>query len=267
MQRVRSGDAEIAYQVMGDGPAVVLLHAFPANHEMWVPAAEILSTRYRLILPDLRGHGDSEIGDGPATMAKHAADIARVCDETGIGRAIFVGVSIGGYALFEFWRRYRQRVSALILCDTRASADSPEAQANRLKSAEEAVQRGPEAVIDGLVPKLLGQSTQTARPDLVAAARRMMLKMSADDIAQVQRGMAERPDSIPTLKTIDVPSMVLVGDADVLTPVAEAEVIRQNIPRCELRVIAKAGHYSPFEQHQTAATLIRQFLDGLPRVS
>src|SRR5690242_21738279 len=133
MQRVRSGDAEIAYQVMGDGPAVLLLHAFPANHEMWVPAAEILSTRYCLILPDLRGHGDSEVGEGPATMEKHAADLARVCDETGIGRAVFVGVSIGGYILFEFWRRHRQRVRALVLSDTRPQADTEEGRANRLK--------------------------------------------------------------------------------------------------------------------------------------
>ncbi|HKC70437.1 MAG TPA: alpha/beta fold hydrolase, partial [Terriglobales bacterium] len=122
MERIKSGDAEIAYQVLGKGAPVVLLHPFPANHEFWKPAAERLATRYRVLLPDLRGHGDSEVGEGPATMEKHAADLARVCDETGIGRAVFVGVSIGGYILFEFWRRYRQRVRALVLSDTRPQA-------------------------------------------------------------------------------------------------------------------------------------------------
>ena len=100
MNRIRSGDAEIAYAVLGNGPPVVLLHPFPANHELWVPAAQALTSRYRFILPDLRGHGDSDIGEGPATMEKHAADLGRVLDEADVGRAVFCGVSIGGYILF-----------------------------------------------------------------------------------------------------------------------------------------------------------------------
>ena len=106
MQRIKSGDAGIVYRILGDGPSVVLLHPFPADHEFWLPVAQSLSTRYRLIMPDLRGHGDSDIGEGPASMAKHAADIARVMDDADVGRAPMVGVSIGGYVLFEFWRRY-----------------------------------------------------------------------------------------------------------------------------------------------------------------
>src|ERR1700752_1678401 len=103
---IKSGDAEIVYWTLGDGPPVVLLHPFPVNHEFWLPVAEALSTRYRLILPDLRGHGESEVGDGPATMDKHTADIARVMDDAQIGAAALIAVSIGGYALFEFWRKY-----------------------------------------------------------------------------------------------------------------------------------------------------------------
>src|SRR5712692_8615221 len=144
MPRIPSGDAEIAYQIMGSGPPVVLLHPFPANHEFWLPIAELLATRYQLILPDLRGHGDSGVGEGAATMAKHAADVANVCDDAGIRRGIFAGVSIGGYTLFEFWRRFRERVSALILCNTKAQADSAEARAARLKSAEDVLKHGPE---------------------------------------------------------------------------------------------------------------------------
>src|SRR5437899_9085307 len=98
--RLRSDDAEIVYWILGDGPPVVLLHPFPANHEFWLPVAQAMSARYRLILPDLRGHGDSGIGEGPAAMQKHSADIARVMDDADVGRAPLIGVSIGGYALF-----------------------------------------------------------------------------------------------------------------------------------------------------------------------
>src|SRR3981189_2454217 len=112
-QQIKSGDAEIVYRELGAGPAVVLLHPFPANNELGLPVAEALSTRYRVVLPDLRGHGDSGLGEGPATMEKHAADIALVMDDADVGRAPLIGVSIGGYALFEFWRRHRGRVAAL----------------------------------------------------------------------------------------------------------------------------------------------------------
>src|ERR671925_2020149 len=97
MEQIKSGDAEIVYEVLGRGAPVVLLHPFPAHHEFWRPVAEHLATRHRVILPDLRAHGDSEAGEGPATMEKHAADVVRVCDAAGAGRAVFAGVSIGGY--------------------------------------------------------------------------------------------------------------------------------------------------------------------------
>src|SRR6266513_6243288 len=125
MITIQSGDAQISYEIMGEGPPLVLLHPFPANHELWLPATQQLVTRYRVILPDLRGHGDSGVGEGPATMAKHAADISRVLDDAKIGRAAFAGVSIGGYVLFVFWRRNCDRVSALALIDTKASPDTP----------------------------------------------------------------------------------------------------------------------------------------------
>src|SRR5215468_10158173 len=115
MNRIRSGDAEIAYASFGDGPPILLLHPFPADHEFWLSSSEVLESRYRILLPDLRAHGESEAGEGPATMEKHASDLVRVLDDAHVGRAIFAGVSIGGYVLFEFWRRFRNRVAALTL--------------------------------------------------------------------------------------------------------------------------------------------------------
>jgi 3-oxoadipate enol-lactonase len=262
MNRIRSGDANIAYEVLGDGPPLVLLHPFPAHHAFWLPAAQSLTSRYRVVLPDLRGHGESDVGEGPATMEKHASDLVRVLDDAGVGRAIFCGVSIGGYILFEFWRRNPGRIAALVLSCTRAQADTDDARNARLKNAELVLERGTEWFVDLMTPKLLGKTTQEVRPDLVADARRMMLTMSPQDIAQVQQGMAARPDSVGTLKTINVPALVVMGEEDTLIPLSDGELMRQHIANSRLAVIPKAGHFAVWEQAEAAGTLIRQFVDG-----
>lgn len=262
MPRITSGDTEIFYEVIGNGPAVVLLHPFPANHDLWKPAAQAVVSHYRVILPDLRGHGDSGLGEGAATMEKHAADIAQVLDREEVGRATFIGVSIGGYVLFEFWRKYHARVQALMLCNTKAQADTPEARTGRLQAALEVVERGTEPFFESMLPKLIGKTTRNTRPDLVDGALRMMQKMSPDDVAMVQRGMAVRRDSLETLKTINVPTLIVTGDEDILTGVADAELMRQNMPGSQLRIVGKAGHYSPWEQPEEVGKLLRQFLDA-----
>ena len=262
-QRIKSSDAEIVYWVLGDGFPVVLLHPFPANHEFWLPVAEALATRYRVVLPDLRGHGESGVGEGPATMEKHADDIAHVMDDADVGRAPLIGVSIGGYALFEFWRRHRGRVAALGLCNTKAPADGPEARAGRLQAANDVLDRGTEPFFESMIQRVMAKTTREMRPDLVDGALRMMRQMSSEDVAQVQRGMASRPDSIETLKTINVPTLLVTGDEDILTGVNEAELMRRHIAGSQLRVIPKAGHYAPWEQPQDVAKVLRQFLDSL----
>lgn len=263
MNRIRSGDAEITYEVLGKGPPVVLLHPFPVNREFWQPVTQALLSRYQLLLPDLRGHGDSDIGEGPAIMEKHAADVSRVMDDAQLGRAAMVGVSIGGYVLFEFWRRYRGRVAALVLMDTKAAPDTTDGRNARLQTAADVLERGTESFVQGMLLKVLGETTRKTRPDLVEAARKMMLKMSPDDVSQVQRGMAERPDSMATLQTINVPTLIAPGDEDTLTPVADAELMRQHIPGSQLKAIPKAGHYAAFEQPDEAGKLLRQFLDSV----
>ena len=261
LRQIKSGDAEIVFRVLGEGPPVILLHPFPVNHQFWLPVAEALSARYRVILPDLRGHGDSGLGEGPVTMEKLAADISRVMDDAEIGRAPLIGVSIGGYALFEFWRRHRGRVAAFGLCNTKAPADSAEMQAGRLQAANDVLERGTESFFQSMIPRVFAKTTREMRPDLVEGALRMMRKMSPEDVAQVQRGMAARPDSVDTLKTINVPTLLVTGDEDVATGMNEAELMRQHISGSQLRVIPKAGHYSPWEQPEEAGRVLRQFLD------
>jgi pimeloyl-ACP methyl ester carboxylesterase len=264
MQSLRSDDAEILYEIKGDGPAVVLLHPFPAHHEFWSPVIPALESRYRLILPDLRGHGESEIGQGPAFMGKHAADIARIMDAAGVGKAAFIVCSIGGYIVFEFLRRFRSRVSAIALCDTRPQPDTVEARVNRLKSADSVLEQGTEQFLQAMIPKLLGQTTVSSRPDLVEGALRMMRKMSQEDISMVLRGMAKRADSVPDLKHINLPTLIVIGEEDLLSTASDGELMRQNIPGSRLKIIPKAGHYAPWERPEAVAPLLRQFLDFVP---
>ena len=167
--------------------------------------------------------------------------------------------------IFEFWRRFRDRVTALVLCNTEARADSPEARASRFRVADDVLKRGTEPFFESMLPKLLGETTRRSRPDLVEGALRMARRMSAEDVAGVQLGMAERPDSVSTLKTIAVPTLIVTGDEDVLTGVPEAELMKQNISGSQMKVVAKAGHYSPLEQPEEIGRLLRQFLDSISR--
>jgi len=264
MATIRSTDAQLYYVVVGQGPSVVLLHPFPLNHNFWTAIVPQLSSRYRVILPDLRAHGASELGDGPATMQKLADDLARICREEKTDKASFAGVSIGGYLLFEFWRRYREQVAALVLANTRAGPETPDSKAARLKAADRVLREGTAGFIEEMLSKLLSQATRTNRPDIVDAARKMMQAMSPDDVAGVQRGMAERPDSVATLATINVPALIIAGDEDSV-PRSEFELMRQRITGSDLRVISPAGHYAALEKPEEFGALLRAFLNRLPR--
>ncbi len=262
MPTLRSSDAQLFYEVAGNGPNVVLLHPFPLNHSFWRPVAEQLGTRYRLIMPDLRAHGDSELGDGPASMEKLAADLARSAAKSGSQRDSLSaspsagmrcsssGGDIASRSPRWFWRIHvhqakRRRAGRIVWRSrTRSFAKVRRDSSRRC------------------CPSYFSRVTLTNRPDIVDAARRMMQKMSPQDIAGVQQGMADRPDSIPTLKTISVPTLVIVGEDETT---AEAELMRQQIPGSRLQVVPRAGHYAALEQPEEFARLLRSFLDGLPR--
>jgi pimeloyl-ACP methyl ester carboxylesterase len=263
MATFRSGDAQLFYESTGSGPDVVLLHPFPLNHHFWDAIVPQLNSRYRVVQPDLRAHGDSDAGDGPVFMPKLADDLDRLCRELDITRAIFVGVSIGGYTLFEFMRRHRERVVALVLANTRAGAETAVGRASRLQIAEKVEREGTAVFSDDLLQKLFSKATVSNRPDIVDSARAMAQQMSPADFAQVQRGMADRADSIPTLAAINAPTLVIAGEDDSV-PLSELELIHQRIAGSQLRVIAKAGHYAAMEQPSEFGRLLRTFFDGLP---
>jgi 3-oxoadipate enol-lactonase len=259
-----SDDTQLFYEITGSGPDVVLLHPFPLNHHFWDAIVPHLSARFRVVLPDLRAHGDSDAGNGPVTMQKLADDLDRLCRELSLNRTIFVGVSIGGYTLFEFWKRYRDRVTGLVLANTRAGSETPEGRATRLQVAEKVEREGTAAFIDDLLHKLFSKSTLSNRPDIVDAARVMTKAMSPSNVAQVQRGMAERADSIASLAAVNVPTLVIAGEDDSV-PLSELEMMHQCIAGSHLRVIPKAGHYAAMEQPAEFGRLLRTFLDAVPR--
>ena len=256
----RSGNAELYFQVIGRGPEIVFLHPFPSSHEFWLPVTQQLMEEHRCVMLDLRGLGQSEAGDGPATMPKHAEDLDRLCNHLGIGRAVFVGCSIGGYVLFEFWRRHRERFAGLVLVDTKSPADTEAERANRLKLAERAENEGPAVVIEAMLPRLLAESTQRNRRDVVEAARQTMARSTSQGLAANIRGMAEREDSTPTLGTIGIPTIVIGGREDVPSPQAELERLAHGIRGAELRLIEKAGHFAAFEQPDQFVRALRPFL-------
>jgi pimeloyl-ACP methyl ester carboxylesterase len=258
---LKSDDVNLFYEVRGEGPDVVMVHPFPSDHGYWLPLMRHLESRFRLVLPDLRGLGRSGVGEGASTMPRLAMDLLRLCDELKIGRAAFVGCSVGGYALFEFWRRSRERVKSLVLMDTKPGADTDEGRAGRLKNADEVMQKGPEWAIEQLMPKLLGPVTMSSRLDVVEQARATMRLAGAAGIAALQRGMAERIDSTATLAEIDVPTLVLGGEDDVLAPVSELERMAKAIRGAELKIIPRVGHYASFENPNEVGPMVREFLE------
>jgi 3-oxoadipate enol-lactonase len=258
---LRSDNVDLFYELKGEGPDVVMLHPYPSDHSYWLPIAQHLQSRFRLVLPDLRGLGRSGVGEGPTTMAKLAEDTLRLCDALKIGRAAFVGCSVGGYTLFEFWRRWRERVKTLVLMDTRAGTDTDEGREARLKNAEEVLQKGPGWAIEQIMPKLLSPVTMNSRLDVVEAAKATMLQAGAAGMSAMQRGMAMRADSVELLAQIDVPTLVLGGEDDVPSPVSELERMARGIRGAELTVVGRAGHFAAFEQPAEVGRVVRDFLE------
>ena len=260
---IKSDDATIFYTTMGSGPDLVLLHPSPCNHTFWLPIASQLALTYRVVLPDLRGHGQSSPGEGPATMEKHAEDLVRICKELKIEKAIFAGVSIGGYVLMEFWKRYREMVRAFILADTRGAADTDDVRSGRQRTVEDVQRHGPQPYLDSMLEPLLGETTRRNRPDIVQAARATMQDSTVEGITAVQQGMAERPDYVTLLPTINVPTLLVFGSEDTVTPVSVGRFMQQNIPQSILRILVNAGHLALMEKPEDALRVIGSFLDQL----
>jgi 3-oxoadipate enol-lactonase len=256
------GGIEIEYDARGAGPAVLFLHAFPLGQSMWDAVAESLAGRHRVVRFDARGFGGTPPGDEPLTMERIADDAAALLGLLGIEKAVVAGCSMGGYAAFAFVRRHPERLAGLVLQDTRAGADTEEARANRVSLAARVLEEGAGAAAEAFLPKLVGETTKREDPDLVERLRERILTTSPKGIAQALHGLGARSDSRETLGQIQVPTLVVVGEEDVLTPPAEAEAMAAAIPGSRIALIPRAGHLSNLENPSAYDDALARFLDA-----
>ena len=247
----------------GEGLPVIFIHAFPLNQTMWNDQLTGLRGTCRAITLDLRGFGRSGFASGAHSIEQMALDVRGLMNKLGIERAVLVGLSMGGYVTFAFFRNHPECVQALVLADTRATADAQDARERRIKSAERAERDGSTAIADDMVPLLLGRSSRATRPDLIARTREMIEANSPAGIAAAQRAMAARRDSTDLLAAINLPVLVIVGSEDSLTPVAEAESMHQALRGSRLEIIEGAGHLSNLEQPRLFNTALSDFLQAL----
>jgi 3-oxoadipate enol-lactonase len=253
--------ATLAVLDEGAGEPVVFVHGFPLDHTMWQGQIDVFSQRYRVLATDLRGFGASDVRGETATMEDFADDLAAMLDALDVrGPIALCGLSMGGYIAFRFAAKYASRLRSLILCDTRAAADSPEAAANRLKMAEQVLSEGAEVAANAMLPKLFGPRTVADRPELPAATRRVIESTKPAAIAAAQRGMAARPDSTALLPQIRVPTLVVVGEDDVISPPAEMRAIAAAIPGAEFVIVPDAGHMAPLENPAAFNAALEKFL-------
>lgn len=248
----------LAYSDRGQGLPLLFVHGFPLSRECWQPQVDSLSSVCRTIAPDLRGFGDSDATSGTITMDRFADDLASLLGVLEAAPAVLVGHSMGGYVAFAFARRHAELLRGLVLVATRAGQDTPEAAAGRRAAAENVRVDGIQTVIDSMAPKMLAPDNENG--DMETAVRGFMTSSSRDGVIGALLGMAERPISLPTLRQIEVPTLVVTGDADEIIDPAESQSMADAIPGAQLLVIPNAGHLVAYER---PAVFNRGLLDWL----
>lgn len=267
MHHVEINGFRIAYRDEGSGPTLLLVHAFPLAASMWNPQLEMLRYNYRAVAPDLRGFGQSNgAPEGRyATVEEYADDLAALVNKLGLAgeKVVFIGLSMGGYLAFAFYRKYPELVRGLVLCDTRSEPDTEAARQNRFRLIEDLRERGMEAAVEANLPKLLAPENYVNRDDLVAdLSRTIRLNDTAGTIAAAG-ALAHRPDSTPLLGQIGVPTLVIHGQNDQIIPVESARKMAQAVPDWQLALVPGAGHLSNLEHPEFFNRALETFLKEL----
>ena len=255
----------LGYDDVGAGTAMVFVHGFPHDRTLWSRQIDALSMHVRCIAPDLRGFGESST-DGPYSVDQYADDLASLMTHLDIERAIVCGLSMGGYVAMAMWRRHPQRVIALALCDTKAGADNDEGRQKRNDLIALAEREGSVAVAATQLAGMLGRTTRSRRPDVVATMKAMMERAPVAGIVGALTAMRDRPDARATLATLSVRTLVLVGDEDALTPVAEANAIVAALPtpsNVKFEIIEGSGHATCVERPAAVTHALADFLTSL----
>jgi pimeloyl-ACP methyl ester carboxylesterase len=240
---------------------LVLIHAFPLNARMWEPQLALADHGWRVVAPHLRGF-DGAVGDPPAgSIDDYAGDLIDLLDALQVQEAVIGGLSLGGYVAFGILRRAPRYVRALVLADTRPQADTPEGVEGRKQMLQLLADKGPSAIADTMLPKLLGETTRGHHADIVGWVRSLVLSNASEGIAGGIRALMTRPDSTPLLAAIHCPTLVLVGEEDTLTPRPLSEQMHRDIAGSELQVISGAGHLSSLEQPAAFNAVVARFLN------
>jgi pimeloyl-ACP methyl ester carboxylesterase len=239
---------------------LVLVHAFPLNARMWEPQLALADHGWHVVAPQLRGFDGGDAHAGARSIDDYAGDVIDLLDALHVEDAVVGGLSMGGYVAFAIFRHAPRYVRALVLADTRSEADTPEGVAGRKQMLQLIAEKGAAAVADAMIPKLLGATTRATRPDLVERVRSLILSSSSDAIAGAVHALMTRQDSTPLLPTIHRPTLVVVGEEDVLTPRQLSDQIHGAIAGSELAVIPHAGHLSSLEQPDAFNEALVRFL-------
>jgi pimeloyl-ACP methyl ester carboxylesterase len=245
----------------GAGTPVVLLHAFPLDGRMWAPQVEALAGTYEVIVPDLRGFGaakDQVVEE--AGMDLLADDVARLLDQRGLDRVVLGGLSMGGYVALAFARRHADRLGGLLLFDTKATADTQEARADRLRMVERLLAEGNGFLPEVMLPRLLGETSRDQRPELVQRVTAMVAEQDPRAVAGAQVGMAARPDATDVLATIAVPTLVVTGAEDELFDPEVGRELASAIPGARFLLVEEAGHLSSLERPEVVNEALLDFL-------
>lgn len=263
VQRITVNGVNLAVAVRGEGPAILFIHGYPLDRSIWREQIEALEGFHR-IAPDLRGMGQSDAPDLGYSMSIYAADLAALLDVLGVDEVILCGLSMGGYVALEFLRQRRSRVRGLVLMDTRADADTTEGRRSRDGAAATARERGAAAIADAMLPKMLAPATLARHPDIAQRLRALMAATPVPGIVGALAAMRDREGSEALLRTlVGVPTLVLVGEADGLTPPEQARAMAEAIPGARLAIIPGAGHLPPVEQPEATTEALREFLRSL----
>jgi pimeloyl-ACP methyl ester carboxylesterase len=266
MRIVRAGQVDLQVMERGRGMPILLAHGFPLDHSMWDPQIEHLAKRWRVVAPDLRGFGGSQVVPGVASMEQMADDLNALLDVLEINEPIVLcGLSMGGYVAFQFWRKYGSRLRALVLCDTRAVADTPEAADSRLKMIEQVQRAGTGNLAEVMLLKLFAPETFRTDPAAIEAQRQRILAASPEGLAAALRGLAQRPDVTAYLSKIALPTLLVVGEHDAISTVDEMRGMAGAIAGSEFVVIPHSGHMTPCENPAAFNQALAQFLARVER--
>lgn len=259
VQRYTVNGVNLAVDVRGEGPAILFIHGYPLDRTIWSEPLGGLDG-WRRIAPDLRGMGQSDAPDLGYSMSTYAEDLAALLDVLGVEQVVLCGLSMGGYVSFEFLRRWPERVRGLVLMDTRAEPDSPEGRKARDAAAARARDGGAKAIAEQMIGRLLADG---AAPEVVTRVRRMMEATPVAGIVGALAAMRDRPDSTSLLERIAVPTLVVCGEHDAITPPDVMRPMAERIPGARFELVPGAGHLPPVEQPEGTARLLAGFLRGM----